>query len=121
MPKRKYITRSSAKNKESQESNNDQESQDKPIKRKFAKKNQESNIQESDDDQETIATSSKTITAEGNYPKYVCHIKYIKSTSYYLILIEKSRSSSKAGSKYIKTYSGKEPSKWLVSSYQLDR
>jgi len=71
MPKRKYITRSSTKNKESQESNNDQESQGISTKRKITKKNQESDIQESDDDQETIVVSSKTITAEGNYPKYV--------------------------------------------------
>ncbi|GBC21468.2 hypothetical protein GLOIN_2v1809453 [Rhizophagus irregularis DAOM 181602=DAOM 197198] len=61
MPKRKYATRSFTKNKESQVSNSDKESPDKPIKRKFTK----SYIKESDDDQETTSTS-KTITAEEN-------------------------------------------------------
>ncbi|CAB4397471.1 unnamed protein product [Rhizophagus irregularis] len=59
MPKRKYATRSFTKNKESQVSNSDKESSDKPIKRKFTK----SYIKESDDDQE-ITSTSKTITAE---------------------------------------------------------
>lgn len=114
MPKRKYATRSFTKNKESQVPNSDKESSDKPIKRKFTK----SDIKESDDDQET-STSSKTITAEGNYPKYVCHIKYIKNQrliiSLSLFLAQSSSKSSESPSKYIKS---KKQSKWLV--YQLD-
>ncbi|RGB33845.1 hypothetical protein C1646_761258 [Rhizophagus diaphanus] len=84
MPKRKYVTRSVTKNKESQVSNNDQESPDKPKKLKFTK----SDIKELDDDQETISTSSKTITAEEKP--------------------QSSSKSSKSPSKYIKTYKQNE-------------